>query len=162
VVLDVNLPDIDGFEVCRRIKSHPSTTAIPVVHMSGVYVTTEDKAHALDEGACAYLTKPVEPRELIAQAKALLRLRQAQERARAVARQGPAAFDAINDGVCLLDRQGRVLRCNRALVRILQKPPREILGAACPGLTAAAENPGKAPAFLRVLETRRRVTAELP
>src|SRR5262249_23569085 len=62
VALDVNRPDIDGFGVCRRIKSHPSTTAIPVVHMSGVYVTTEDKAHARDEGACASLTKPVEPR----------------------------------------------------------------------------------------------------
>jgi CheY-like chemotaxis protein len=35
VVLDVNLPDINGFEVCRRIKAHPGTSAIPVLHLSG-------------------------------------------------------------------------------------------------------------------------------
>src|SRR6516164_9775132 len=38
IILDVNLPDIDGFEVCRRIKSQPATSDIPVLHMSGVYV----------------------------------------------------------------------------------------------------------------------------
>src|SRR5690606_36216159 len=45
VILDVHLPDIDGFEVCRRIKLHPTTTAIPVMHMSGVHFTPEEKAH---------------------------------------------------------------------------------------------------------------------
>src|SRR3954454_24116981 len=37
VVLDVNLPDISGFEVCRRIKMHPGTSAIPVLHLSACY-----------------------------------------------------------------------------------------------------------------------------
>src|SRR5207247_3818 len=81
VVLDVNLPDINGLEVCRQIKAHPATTGIPVMHMSAGYVRPEDRTLALEEGADAYLTKPVEPRELIAQAKALLRLHQAEERA---------------------------------------------------------------------------------
>jgi CheY-like chemotaxis protein len=38
IVLDVKLPDIDGFEVCRRIKSEPTTRAIPVLHVSGTFV----------------------------------------------------------------------------------------------------------------------------
>src|SRR5436309_15541901 len=80
VILDVHLPDIDGFEVCRHIKAHAATTPIPVLHLSGVYITSEDRRHALEEGADAYLTKPVEPRELVAQAKALLRLHRAEER----------------------------------------------------------------------------------
>jgi CheY-like chemotaxis protein len=41
VVLDVNLPDIDGFEVCRRIKSDPATSMIPVVHLSATYQNDE-------------------------------------------------------------------------------------------------------------------------
>jgi DNA-binding response OmpR family regulator len=77
IILDVDLPDIDGLEVCRRIKAHPATAAIPVLHMSGVFVSTEDKAHALDDGADGYLTKPVEPRELLATVRALLRLHEA-------------------------------------------------------------------------------------
>jgi PAS domain S-box-containing protein len=161
VILDVSLPDINGFEVCRRIKAHPATTPIPVMHLSGVHVTPEEKTHALEEGADAYLTKPVEPGELLAQAKALLRLHRAEEEARAAARQWQATFDAINDGVCLLDRRGRVLRCNRALALLVGKPPGEVLGADCGGLTAPQGGQSAASPFPRMLQTRRRETAEL-
>src|SRR5262249_35985680 len=66
IILDVSLPDIDGFEVCRRIKAHPATAAIPVLHMSGVFVRSEDRTQGLEGGADGYLTKPVEPQEVIA------------------------------------------------------------------------------------------------
>jgi CheY-like chemotaxis protein len=86
VILDVNLPDLNGVEVCRRIKAHPATTAIPVLHLSGVYVSPRDKTQALQKGSDGYLTKPVEPEELLARAKALVRIHQAEERARTAAR----------------------------------------------------------------------------
>src|SRR5262249_44969116 len=76
VILDVNLPDINGFEVCRRIKTHPSTAAIPVLHLSAVFVSTADKTQGLEGGADVYLTKPVDPQEVLATAQALLRIRQ--------------------------------------------------------------------------------------
>jgi CheY-like chemotaxis protein len=79
VVLDVNLPDIDGFEVCRRIKGDPATAAIPVLHLSGVFVNPDDVSRALREGADGYLTKPVAPEVLLAWAKALLRSRRTEE-----------------------------------------------------------------------------------
>src|SRR3954468_8583498 len=47
IVLDVSLPDINGFEVCRRIKAHPRTSAIPILHLSGTFTSTQDKAQAL-------------------------------------------------------------------------------------------------------------------
>src|SRR5262245_41204371 len=59
VVLDVQLPDVSGLEVCRRIRADPATTGIPVMHLSAVFVSPEDRTHALDGGADAYLTKPV-------------------------------------------------------------------------------------------------------
>src|SRR5438067_2047681 len=61
IILDVNLPDINGFEVCRRIKAHPATADIPVLHMSASYVASQDKVQGLEGGADGYLTKPVEP-----------------------------------------------------------------------------------------------------
>ena len=56
VILDVKLPDISGLEVCRRIKSDPTTRAIPVLHISTTFVHLEDKIQGLDSGADGYLT----------------------------------------------------------------------------------------------------------
>src|SRR5262249_14376585 len=109
IILDVNLPDVNGFEVCRRIKQHPATTGIPVLHVWGEYVTPQDKTHGLEEGADGYLVKPAEPREVLATIKALLRVRKAEEAARLAARQWQATFDALLDAVCLLDAAGRVV-----------------------------------------------------
>src|SRR5271155_3066669 len=47
IILDINLPDLDGREVCRRLKGQPATAAVPVVQLSGVYVQPHDKADAL-------------------------------------------------------------------------------------------------------------------
>ena len=56
IVLDVKLPDINGFEVCRRLKADPATAAIPVVHVSATYWQEEDRQRGLASGAVAYLT----------------------------------------------------------------------------------------------------------
>ena len=51
VILDVKLPDISGFEVCRQIKANPETAFIPVLHLSASFVQSQDKAEGLDSGA---------------------------------------------------------------------------------------------------------------
>jgi signal transduction histidine kinase len=128
IILDVSLPDIDGFEVCRRIKAHPATSSIPVLHMSAVYVSSEDKTHGLEGGADGYLTKPVEPSEVVATVHALLRIRRAEEAARAAARHWQATFDAITDAICLLDRDKCILRCNRAAAELFRRPGAAVVG----------------------------------
>ena len=128
IVLDVSLPDIDGFEVCRRIKAHPPTSAIPVLHMSGVFVSTRDRAQALEGGADGYLTKPVEAREFVATVRSLLRLHQAELAAQRAAAQWQATFDGVHDALGLVDSEGRLQRGNRALVRLLGRTAEEALG----------------------------------
>ncbi len=115
VVLDVKLPGINGFEVCRRLKADPATSSIPILQTSANFVKSENRVQGLEEGADAYLMQPVEPQELIATIRALLRMRAAEAAARSAAMQWKATFDAIGDGVCLLDSEGRVQRCNVAL-----------------------------------------------
>jgi len=66
VLLDVNLPDISGYEVCRQIKGDPRTAAIPVIQVSATAVGASDKAQGLTQGADAYLVDPTEPEELLA------------------------------------------------------------------------------------------------
>ncbi len=131
IVLDVKLPDIHGFEVCRRIKADPTTASIPVLHLSASFIQMEDKAEALEGGADGYLTQPVQSRELIATVNALLRMRQAEEIAISAATQWQTTFDSISDGICLLDKQNKVVRCNQAMAMILGKPEGEIIGCNC-------------------------------
>ena len=79
VVLDVNLPDISGLEVCRRIKSAEATARIPVLQVSASFVNTEARVAGLEGGADAYLVQPIAPEELVATIRALLRVRRAEE-----------------------------------------------------------------------------------
>jgi serine phosphatase RsbU (regulator of sigma subunit)/FixJ family two-component response regulator len=81
VLLDVNLPDMSGFEVCRVIKSDPQTAAIPVIQVSATAVEVADRAHGLTQGADAYLVEPTEPAELLATVTAALRYFRARQRA---------------------------------------------------------------------------------
>src|SRR5438552_107201 len=82
VVLDINLPDVNGFDVCRRIKSDPTTSLIPVLHLSASFLDSGAKAEGLESGADAYLTEPVDARVLIATVHALLRAREAEDKLR--------------------------------------------------------------------------------
>ncbi|MEW2082932.1 fused response regulator/phosphatase [Streptomyces sp. NPDC005283] len=72
-LVDIGLPDMNGFELCRRIKAHPVIAAMPVVHFSAAAITPRDRSRGLDAGADAYLTIPVEPEEIEAVIRAALR-----------------------------------------------------------------------------------------
>src|SRR3954465_8229683 len=61
VLLDINLPDLNGYEVCRRLKAEPETARIPVLHITASYLTPADMARGLESGAENYLVEPVEP-----------------------------------------------------------------------------------------------------
>ncbi|AZI44808.1 diguanylate cyclase (plasmid) [Deinococcus psychrotolerans] len=82
IVLDINMPDMDGFEVCRRIKADVGSAQIPVLMASASYLTAENTAYGLDLGADAYLAHPIEPSVLIATLRALLRVRAAEAEVR--------------------------------------------------------------------------------
>lgn len=79
VLLDVNLPDVSGFEICRKIKTDPKTRATPVLHISASSVQPSHQVHGFEAGADAYLVEPVDPGLLIATINAFLRARQAEE-----------------------------------------------------------------------------------
>jgi two-component system sensor histidine kinase EvgS len=131
MVLDVRLPDIDGFEVCRRIKADPETRSVPVLHLSALMRDTRDKIAGLVSGADAYLTQPVEPEELLATIRALLRLAQAERERELEVRQWHATFNSLRNPICLMDENGRVLRANQALLEMCGRPLDAVLGWQC-------------------------------
>jgi signal transduction histidine kinase len=78
-VLDVNLPDMSGFDVCRQLKSEFHTPGIQVLQVSQTAVTEQDRAHGLDQGADMYLIEPFGAPVLLATVRALLRVRHAED-----------------------------------------------------------------------------------
>jgi two-component system cell cycle response regulator len=74
VLLDVMMPGMDGFEVCRRIKSTPTTAHLPVVMVTALDQPS-DRLRGLDAGADDFLTKPIDDTALMARVRSLVRLK---------------------------------------------------------------------------------------
>ncbi len=118
IVLDVRLPDMLGYEVCRRLRANTQTSHIPVLQLSAAFQSTESKLYALESGADAYLVQPADPLVLVATVRSLCRLHQAEKQAQAASRQWGATFNALEEGVAIV-HDGVVQRCNRAMVQLL-------------------------------------------
>ena len=127
IVLDVQLPDLDGLEVCRRLKADPRTADIPVLQTSATFVSAERKAQGLESGADGYLTQPVEPLELVATVRALLRASAAERRVRAASAEWLETFDSMVEGVAVAERDGVVTRVNKAMDRLVGRD--DLVGA---------------------------------
>lgn len=137
VVLDVNLPDIDGFQVCREIRARTHTARIPVIHLSATFVKDIDKVQGLDAGADGYLTHPVEPPVLIATVNAFLRTREAEDAMRRSEARFRAIFEQALSGISLLSEQMIYLEVNPAMCAILGRSRGEIVGRHLSAFTPA-------------------------
>jgi len=82
VLLDIDLPDINGYEVCKQIKLNPDTKYIQVISMSSYYTKNEDWAYGIECGADNYLTKPIDPKVLIAIVKSMLQIQYTESKLR--------------------------------------------------------------------------------
>ena len=133
VLLDVMLPDINGVEVSRRIKAaHPG---IVVLQTSAAVTSSHDRAFALDGGADGFLVEPIEPEELLATARSLLRMRGAEQ-----------ALRRLNESLELLvaERTRELTEANRRLEIESRRTPQDRRGA-----VAHAEAGGGRPAHRR-------------
>ncbi len=117
-IIDINLPDMLGYEVCRRIKADPETRSVAVLHTSASFTKSDDIAFGLDQGADAYLTEPIDPTELIATLKALMRLRSAEARAEINLAKLEAVINSMVEGVITGDRVGQFVTMNAAALQL--------------------------------------------
>lgn len=128
VILDVNLPDIDGFEVCRRLRSGEKTARATIIHLSATFAADMDKVHGLDAGADGYLTHPVEPPVLIATVNAFLRARQAEEEMRRSEEKFRAIFNQALNGIILISQELVYVEVNPAMAKMLGRRREEVVG----------------------------------
>ncbi len=90
VLLDVKLPDGNGRDLCARIKADPQMASVLVLQTSASHIDSHHRVASLDAGADGYLVEPLGPEELVANVRALLRLRQAES-------ERQAALDALKE-----------------------------------------------------------------
>jgi len=110
VLLDVMMPDMDGFEVCRRLKQNPATHYIPVIMVTALDQPS-DRVRGLEAGADDFLTKPVSDVALIARVRSLTRLKMVTDelRMRAVTSKEIGIENPALEAVAETGRNGRVL-----------------------------------------------------
>ena len=128
VLLDVNLPDIHGFDVARRLKAGTTTRDIPILQLSASFVQQEHRMEGLAAGADAYLVEPVEPGELVANIRALLRMRDAEAGLQRTTAMLAAVVDASPLAIAVFDRDGLVRTWNPAAERLFGWTRTEMIG----------------------------------
>ncbi|HEY0332752.1 MAG TPA: response regulator [Stenotrophomonas sp.] len=119
VVLDVNLPDMSGFDVVRSLRQEARTRLLPVVHVSAASIATGDLITGLDNGADAYLIHPVDPDVLLATLRSLLRARRAEDALRVSEARFREIFENISAPIAVVDASLRAHDANDAFVRLL-------------------------------------------
>ena len=112
VLLDVVMPEIDGYEVCRRIRATPATELLPVVMITAS--SGEEKLRALEAGADDFVMKPFDQAELLARVRSLIRIKQyhdtIREQAKELAEWNRELEKRVEEQVAQIDRMGRLKR----------------------------------------------------
>lgn len=137
ILMDVSIPDLDGFEVCKRLKTDQSTADIPVIFMSAV-VEDHERAKGFEVGGVDFISKPFVIEELFARIETHLKLRELQQRledrvekqaetigeSEALLRQvANAAFEGI-----VITRAGKVIDCNENFLETFGYHREDVLG----------------------------------
>lgn len=128
VLLDVEMPDLNGTEVCRRLRENPALNALPVLYISANRITSQHRIEGLDSGADGYLVWPVDPRELLAWVRTLPRVRHTERALRAANADWHQTLESISDAFFALDDDWRVIHFNAAAEQALGRSREQVLG----------------------------------
>ena len=128
VVLDINLPDMDGFEVCRRLRARSDTAMLPVLHLSATFTHAADFELGLEAGADSYLTRPVEAPVLLATVRTLLFARKADLIRRGLDAQLRSIYKLAPVGIAMTDSALKFDNVNPAFAAMMGYPDDELKG----------------------------------
>lgn len=131
LILDVNLPDMSGFDIVRLLRSDSRTALLPVVHVSAASMQSADIVTGLEAGADAYLVHPVDADVLLATIKTLLRVRDTEFALRESEARFGEIFANISAPIAVLDEHFNVHECNHAFTQLIDHnaSQRSLIGA---------------------------------
>jgi len=165
ILLDIVMPDMDGFELLRRLKSDSATLSIPVILISGI-ADPEKKVEGFRQGAVDYITKPFQAEEVVARVGAHIRLIRMEqlnheiaerERSESALRASEDRYRSLvqtaMDGFWLSDLEGRIVEVNQAYCRMSGYAADELVGRPVADLEACESASDVAEHIARLVET---------
>jgi PAS domain S-box-containing protein len=130
ILLDVQMPEIDGYEVCEQLRADPGTADTPVIFLTAAYKENHDKMRGYSAGATDYLTKPIDDHILRAKVDVFLRLywqyQQLQENNTAL-KLAASVFES-QQGIMITDAENKIIRVNKAFTEMTGYQSAEVIG----------------------------------
>src|SRR4051812_14997283 len=126
ILLDVNMPEMDGFEVCKRLREQPGTRQIPIIMLTTAS-SLDSRVKGLDLGADDYITKPFQVRELVARIHARLRRHESDRKAETALQLGNLKLDAKSFQVWVNDEAVKLTRIEFELLRYFLEHPNQVV-----------------------------------
>ncbi|RRJ83628.1 ATP-binding response regulator [Aestuariirhabdus litorea] len=132
VLLDIMMPGIDGYEVCRQLKADPLTERITIIFLSALD-DTKDKVKGLELGAVDFITKPFQSDEVIARVETQLKIHQLEAalsaRNRQLEAENERILEAMSEGILGIDIEGKITFANRAACDISGWSESQLIGS---------------------------------
>ncbi len=130
ILLDVVLPDIDGFQVCEKIKKINELKNTFIILISGKRISPEEQAKGLKLGADGYITRPFHSKEFIARIEAILRIHDVEKLLRESKQWLKTTLQSIGDAVVVTDENGKIKSINTVAEKITGWHEEEVIGFA--------------------------------
>lgn len=130
VLLDIQMPEMDGYEVCEQLRADERTAEVPVIFLTAAFKETSDKMRGYSAGATDYLTKPLDDHILKAKVHVFLRIYQQYQQLQEnnAALQLAASVFESQQGMLICDTDNHIIRVNKAFTEITLYSPEEVLG----------------------------------
>ena len=119
IVIDINLPEMDGFDASLRLKEITAFSDIPIIFISAIHTTSEEMVKGLKLGAVDYIIKPFDLDIFLRKVENFVRLKKNEERISALERRYHFLFEKYNDPTLILDEDGGVIEVNEAARSVL-------------------------------------------
>ena len=130
VLLDVLMPNLDGYATCEQLKARSATRDIPVIFMTGL-TDTVNKVKGFELGAVDYITKPFQHEEVIARITSHLTLQQLKQRLQESEERLSRVIESAMDAIVTLDQEGRIVFFNRAAEQVFRCSSSQAIGQPC-------------------------------
>lgn len=127
ILLDIRMPEMDGYEVCRRLKSTEKTRNIPIIFISALD-DIFDKVKAFDTGAVDYITKPFQHEEVVARVNTHLLLQRVKKQLQKSQQQLSQIITSAMDAIISINQQGNIVLFNKAAEQIFCCTANKVIG----------------------------------